>query len=92
MATDAGPWSTALSALPPDTTDLIKGPGILFVRSRIAQSAKDILDEQTFLKWYDEEHVPEVVATSGIKSGFRYVSHSYLSSPYSFDVMLDMLT
>ena len=54
-------------------TSLIKGPGMLYVRSRIAQSAKDILDEETFLKWYDDEHIAEVVATSGIKSGFRYI-------------------
>jgi hypothetical protein len=49
----------------------VQGPGILYVRSRIASSAKDVLDEKTFLKWYDEEHITEVVDTSGIKSGFR---------------------
>tara|TARA_R110002003_G_scaffold109_5_gene9174 strand:+ start:51718 stop:52197 length:480 start_codon:yes stop_codon:yes gene_type:complete len=54
-------------------TDSIQGPGLLHVRSRIAQSAKDILDEPTFLKWYDDEHIAEVISTSGIKSGFRYI-------------------
>ena len=54
-------------------TTSIHGPGILFVRSRIAPSAKGILDEEVFLKWYDEEHIADVVATSGITSGFRYV-------------------
>jgi hypothetical protein len=54
-------------------TEAIKGPGLLYVRSRIAQSAKDILDEQSFLKWYDDEHIAEVVNTSGIRSGFRYL-------------------
>jgi hypothetical protein len=51
----------------------IQGPGMLWVRSRIAPESKDILDEHTFVKWYDEEHIPEVVSTSGIKAGFRYV-------------------
>ncbi|KAH3974198.1 hypothetical protein HBI56_088340 [Parastagonospora nodorum] len=48
----------------------ISGPGILFVRSRISSP---LLSEPTFLHWYDDDHIPEVVATSGIKSGFRYV-------------------
>jgi len=51
-------------------TDSISGPGILFVRSRISSP---LLSEPTFLHWYDDDHIPEVVATSGIKSGFRYV-------------------
>ncbi|KAF2026877.1 hypothetical protein EK21DRAFT_102945 [Setomelanomma holmii] len=54
-------------------TDSIQGSGLLYVRSRIAQSAKDLLDEITFLKWYDDEHITEVVSTSGIQSGFRYI-------------------
>lgn len=54
-------------------TSAIHGPGILFVRSRISPSASSILSEQTFLQWYDEEHIAEVVSTSGIKSGFRYI-------------------
>lgn len=53
--------------------DHITGPGILFVRSRIAQEASDIFDEKTFLHWYDDAHIPEVIATSGINSGFRYI-------------------
>jgi hypothetical protein len=61
-------------------TDTIKGEGILWVRSRIAQSAKDILDEETFFKWYDEEHIGEVVRTSGIRSGFRYLDIDKTSS------------
>lgn len=52
--------------------DNICGPGMLFVRSRIAPESKDILEESVFLNWYDEEHIPEVVSTSGIKSSFRY--------------------
>ncbi|KNG46632.1 hypothetical protein TW65_06636 [Stemphylium lycopersici] len=53
--------------------EAIHGPGILFVRSRISPSSKSILDEPTFLNWYDEEHIPEVTSTSSIKNGFRYV-------------------
>ena len=52
--------------------ETICGPGMLLVRARIAPASKDVLDESVFVKWYDEEHIPEVVSTSGIKSGFRY--------------------
>ncbi|KAF2650892.1 hypothetical protein K491DRAFT_696915 [Lophiostoma macrostomum CBS 122681] len=51
----------------------IKGPGMLWVTSRIAKSAQDILDEKTFLKWYDEDHIAEIVETDGIKDAFRYI-------------------
>lgn len=54
-------------------TSLIQGPGILFVQSRISPAFKDILDESTFLTWYDEDHIAEVISTSGIKTGFRYI-------------------
>ena len=53
--------------------EAIHGPGILFVRSRISPASKSTLDESTFLKWYDDEHIPEVISTSSIKSGVRYV-------------------
>jgi hypothetical protein len=58
----------------------IQGPGILFVRSRISPSAHNILSEPTFLAWYDNEHIPEVVSTSGIGSAFRFVD-MHKSSP-----------
>ncbi|KAF2264730.1 hypothetical protein CC78DRAFT_516192 [Lojkania enalia] len=51
----------------------IKGPGMLWVTSRIASSSKDILDEETFMKWYDEDHITEIIATSGINDAFRYI-------------------
>lgn len=60
--------------------DSINGPGLLYVRSRIAQSAKDILDEKTFLGWYDDDHIAEVVSTSGICSGFRYIDVAKISA------------
>ncbi|KAH7083819.1 hypothetical protein FB567DRAFT_92489 [Paraphoma chrysanthemicola] len=54
-------------------TSSIQGPGLLHVRSRISPSAASILSESTYLKWYDDEHITEVVSTSGINSGFRYI-------------------
>lgn len=51
----------------------IHGPGMLWVQSRIAPESTNVLKESTFLQWYDEEHIPEVVSTTGIKDGFRYV-------------------
>lgn len=48
----------------------IKGPGLLYVTSRIA--SPDILDEKTYFKWYDEDHIDEIVHTSGMPSAFRY--------------------
>lgn len=49
---------------------LLKGPGLLYVQSRIART--DILDEATFFEWYDEDHIDEIVNTSGIDSALRY--------------------
>lgn len=48
----------------------LSGPGILSVRSKIVRP--NILDEDTYLRWYDGEHVPELMRTSGIQSGWRY--------------------
>ncbi|KAI4937445.1 uncharacterized protein J4E92_002176 [Alternaria infectoria] len=62
------------------STSAIQGPGILFVRSRISPSAHDMLSEPTFLAWYDNEHIPEVVSTSGVDSAFRFID-IHKSSP-----------
>lgn len=51
------------------TADL-SGAGCLYVESSIART--DVLDEETYLKWYDEEHIPEILATGGIKSARRF--------------------
>jgi hypothetical protein len=53
--------------------EVIKGPGMLWVTSRISKETQSILDESTFLKWYDEDHIAEIVATDGIKDAFRYI-------------------
>ncbi|KAI9813064.1 MAG: hypothetical protein M1827_004284 [Pycnora praestabilis] len=43
--------------------------GLFWVNSRVTSPK---LSAETYNKWYEEEHIPELVATSGIKSGFRY--------------------
>ncbi|KAF2836236.1 hypothetical protein M501DRAFT_940071 [Patellaria atrata CBS 101060] len=52
----------------------IKGPGILFVQSAI--SRPDIMDYDTYMKWYDEDHIDEIIHTDAIKSAFRYINTS----------------
>ncbi|KAL6415690.1 putative alpha/beta hydrolase [Ilyonectria robusta] len=49
----------------------LQGKGIFFVNSKIARP--DILDVPTFLKWYDDDHIPEIIETSGIRSARRFV-------------------
>jgi hypothetical protein len=59
----------------------IEGPGMLYVTSRI--SRKDILSEEVYMKWYDEDHIAEIMETSGIKSAFRYIdTDKSASKPY----------
>jgi hypothetical protein len=48
----------------------IKGPGILYVNSKIART--DLLNEESYMKWYGEDHIPEVIETSGIDSALRF--------------------
>lgn len=58
----------------PGGTPTIKGPGVLFVNSRI--SRPDILSSQTFLRWYDEDHIAEITQDTGgaMPSAFRYIN------------------
>ncbi|KFH40420.1 hypothetical protein ACRE_089140 [Hapsidospora chrysogenum ATCC 11550] len=49
----------------------MSGRGILFVNSRI--SRPDVLSPETYLKWYDEDHIAEIIETSGIKSARRFI-------------------
>jgi hypothetical protein len=46
-----------------------KTPGLLYVNSKITEPS---LSAETFTKWYNEIHVPDILATSGFKSAFRY--------------------
>ena len=52
------------------TGDAISGPGILFVNSKIARN--DLIDEKLYLQWYDEDHIPEILKTSGVRSALRF--------------------
>jgi hypothetical protein len=49
----------------------IKGPGMLYVTSKI--SRPDIMSEETYMKWYDEDHIAEIMETSGISDAYRYI-------------------
>lgn len=50
----------------------MQGKGIIHVISKISRT--DILDLETFMKWYTEIHIPEIVNTSGIRSARRFVN------------------
>lgn len=54
------------------TTAPIKGRGAFIVRSRI--SRPDLLDKSAFLTWYEDDHIAEIISTSGIDSARRFVS------------------
>lgn len=49
----------------------MSGKGILFVNSKI--SRPDVLDLETYFKWYDEDHIAEIIQTSGILSARRFI-------------------
>lgn len=49
----------------------MSGPGLLFVMARI--SREDIMDEPTYMNWYDNDHIAEIIETSGFDSAFRFI-------------------
>jgi hypothetical protein len=51
-------------------------PGVIFIRSRISLKSQNFLNETVFLDWWDTEHMPKTVRTSGIQSAFRYLDVS----------------
>ncbi|KAL2811258.1 hypothetical protein BJX63DRAFT_433549 [Aspergillus granulosus] len=53
-------------------TSLYTGPGLLYVGSRTKPST-DISNE-TYNKWYDDIHVPDVLETSGVQTAVRYIA------------------
>lgn len=53
------------------TIPTMSGKGILFVNSRIQRP--DLLDETRFMKWYDDDHIAEIMQTSGIHSARRFI-------------------
>jgi hypothetical protein len=63
------------------TTAPIQGRGMLFVTSKIARP--DVLDLPTYIKWYEEDHIAEIVQTSGIRSARRFVNvDATVDKPY----------
>jgi hypothetical protein len=46
------------------------GPGILWVASKITQP--EHLSESIYLSWYDDEHIPEILSVTPVKSLFRF--------------------
>jgi hypothetical protein len=68
----------------------IKGSGMLYVTSSI--SRPDIMDYDTYMKWYDEDHIAEIMETSGIDSAYRYIdTDKGASKPYlAFYPMQDL--
>ena len=50
----------------------IKGPGILYVKAAIAPSPSNPLTEAEYMHWYDDDHIAEIVQTSGMPNAFRY--------------------
>lgn len=48
----------------------MSGPGILWVNSKITKP--DAVSPELFTRWYEEVHIPDIFATSGIKSAVRY--------------------
>jgi hypothetical protein len=70
---------------------VVKGPGMLWVMSSI--SRPDIMDEKTYMKWYDEDHIAEIMETDGIKTAYRYkdVDIGKVDKPYlAFYPMKDL--
>ncbi|KAJ4290561.1 hypothetical protein N0V90_010778 [Kalmusia sp. IMI 367209] len=50
----------------------IKGPGILFVKAAITPSPGNPLNEEQYLHWYDDDHIAEIIETSGMPNAFRW--------------------
>ena len=48
----------------------LKAPGLFLVNSKITRP--DILNEESFIKWYSDDHIPEILGTSGVKSALRF--------------------
>ncbi|RBQ68525.1 hypothetical protein VDGD_05095 [Verticillium dahliae] len=46
------------------------GRGILYVHSKIARP--DLINEEQYMDWYDNDHMAEILETSAMKTAFRY--------------------
>jgi hypothetical protein len=59
----------------------INGKGMLYVTSQISQP--DIMNYDQYMKWYDEDHIAEILETSGISTAYRYIdTDKKASKPY----------
>ena len=64
----------------------MSGPGLLFVLGKI--SRPDLMDEATYMNWYDNDHIAEILETpsdtAGIKTAFRFIhaDHHEANWPY----------
>ena len=56
-------------------------PELLYVNSKISDPTK--LSPELFESWYNEVHIPDIFATSGIKQAFRY--YTTAEDPNSID-------
>jgi hypothetical protein len=48
----------------------LKVPSLLFVNTKITRP--DIFNEATFINWYSDEHIPEILGKSWVKSALRF--------------------
>ncbi|KAG4440090.1 hypothetical protein IFR05_004433 [Cadophora sp. M221] len=48
----------------------LDGPGIIYVTSKIVRT--DVLDEETYIKWYEEDHIPDILDKTPIASAHRF--------------------
>ncbi|KAM0328744.1 hypothetical protein ACHAQA_005157 [Verticillium albo-atrum] len=60
----------------------ITGRGILYVNSKIDRP--DLIDEEKYMDWYDNDHIAEILETSAMKTAFRYkdVDFANADKPY----------
>ncbi|KAL2760375.1 hypothetical protein ACRALDRAFT_1078881 [Sodiomyces alcalophilus JCM 7366] len=60
----------------------VSGRGIIYVNSGIERT--DVLDEEKFMNWYDNDHIPEILETSGVSSAWRFkdVEAGKVEKPY----------
>ncbi|KAF2404507.1 hypothetical protein EJ06DRAFT_579119 [Trichodelitschia bisporula] len=60
-----------MSSFPSYTVPTASGPGVLFVNSKIVSPT---LSPSVYTEWYEDVHIRDILATSGIKSAYRYYS------------------
>ena len=53
---------------------------VIFVQSKIRETAKDTLSPSLFKTWYEEAHIPDLLGTPGVSAALRYV-RSDIKSP-----------